>query len=215
MKKRIQKILSVLVALTLSVSMLTACGSGSAASSSATENSAAGESTKETNQSALSKTGVGETKYAAGEFKKYDENITVTFGNVNDENGDGILKMEAAGEPLRDNRWTRYFKDELNITSEYEMLVANTVDYDQKLLLAMASGTLPDVFLVNDLSVLKQLAESGAIADMTTTYKDNVNTTLRDLMEYEGKEIYNPVTVDGKLYGIPVKMPSTNGYNHC
>lgn len=159
--------------------------------------------------------GVGDTKYGAGELKKWDEPITVTFGKVLDENGEGVLAMEAAGEPLEDNRWTRYYKEELNVIAKYEMVIANSVDYNQKLLLAMSSGTLPDVFQVNDLSVLKQLAESGAIADLTTIYKENVNTTYRDIMEYEGTEIYNPVTFDGKLYAIPVKMPSTNGYNHC
>ena len=42
-----------------------------------------------------------------------------------------------------------------------------------------------------DLSTLKQLAEAGAIADMTTVYKENVNSTLRDVIEGDGTDIYN------------------------
>lgn len=220
MKRRISWIMAALVLIS-AISVLGGCSpaesetaskdtSGSAASGQTTD-SPANTGTSQ----ALSATGVGETQYAAGTYKKFDDLITVTFGNIIDENSDGVLAMEANGEPLEDNRWTRYIQEELNIKSEYELLVATSPDYNQKLLLAMSSGTLPDVFLVNDLSVLKQLAESGAIADMTSVYKENVNETLRDIMEYEGTEIYNPVTFDNKLYAIPVKMPSTNGYNHC
>lgn len=222
MKRRKSKLFSLILAASLLVSSFSGCTPSTTSSTSGTTSKASSGGTSATTSTAstpeskpLSATGVPETKYAAGEFKKYDEPITVTFGNVIDENSDGVLAMEKAGEPLEDNRWTRYFKDELNVETKYDLLVPNSVDYNQKLLLAMSSGTLPDVFLVNDLSVLKQLAESGAIADLTDIYKENVNATLRDIMEYEGKEIYNPVTVDGKLYAIPVKMPSTNGYNHC
>lgn len=79
----------------------------------------------------------------------------------------------------------------------------------------MTAGDLPDIFLVQDLSTLSQLADAGVIADLTTVYQENVNPTLAGIIEGEGTDIYNPMIYDGKLVGIPVKMPSTNGYNHC
>lgn len=222
----LKRIIAVFLAVAMLTAVFAACGSkdssGAQGSSSKPDDAAstsAGTSSvsspEETESTSYAKNGVGDTAYGPGEFKKYDEKITLTYGRVLDANSDGYLKMEEAGEPYTDNRWTRYFEEELNIGTEYTMITPNGVDYNQKLLLAMTSGTLPDVFLVNDLSVLKQLAESGAIADLTTLYKENVNTTLRDIIEYEGTDIYNPVTYDGKMMAIPVKMPSTNGYNHC
>lgn len=224
---KFKRIIALLLAVALLAVTFGACGGNNSGSSSQgsssaqdDESSTAGgtssvSSGEETESTSYAKNGVGDTAYGPGEFKKYDEKITLTYGRVLDANGDGYLKMEEAGEPYTDNRWTRYFEEELNIGTEYSMITPNGVDYNQKLLLAMTSGTLPDVFLVSDLSVLKQLAESGAIADLTTVYKENVNPTLRDIIEYEGTDIYNPVTYDGKLMAIPVKMPSTNGYNHC
>src|SRR5699024_8475771 len=103
----------------------------------------------------------------------------------------------------------------LNIECKFEFCISNSVDYNQKILLLMASGGLPDIFLVSDLSQLNQLADGGAIADMTQVYADNANATLLETMEYEGSNIYSQAVVDNKLYGIPCKMPSTNGYNHC
>ena len=230
MKKRISKLTALALAVVLFAAATAGCSdTKSAQSDKGSSDTAETVSSKADDDSSTdidsdadaeatvsySKSGVGDTKYAAGEFKKFDEPVTIKFGKVIDPNSEGVLQMEEAGEPLEDNRWTRYFSDELNVVTEYELAVATTVDYDPKLLLAMSSGTLPDIFQVNNLSVLKQLAESGAIADLTTVYKDNVNETYRDIMEYEGNEIYNPVTFDGQLYAIPVKMPSTNGYNHC
>lgn len=159
-----------IIALLLTVVMLTAafgaCGgkdsSGAQESSSKPDDGASTSagtscvsSPEETESTSYAKNGVGDTAYGPGEFKKYDEKITLTYGRVLDANSDGYLKMEEAGEPYTDNRWTRYFEEELNIGTEYSMITPNGVDYNQKLLLAMTSGTLPDVFYVSDLSVLK------------------------------------------------------------
>ncbi len=227
-KPTVKRLVALLLVVALMSLTFAACGGDSNSSTSSGNSSAAGTDSSTADSSSegsdeqvsdgsvsYSQNGVGDTKYGPGEFMKYDEKVNITYGRSLDPNGSGYLAMEEIGEPYTDNRWTRYFEEAVNVGTEYTMIAPNTVDYAQKLLLAMTSGTLPDVFLVTDLSVLKQLAESGAIADLTTVYKDNVNTTLRDIIEYEGNEIYNPVTVDGKLMGIPVKMPSTNGYNHC
>lgn len=227
--KKMTKILSMAMAATIVLSALAGCGGGGNNSSQATtpskgetSSTAATSSTASapegggTSAEPLGRTGVPEVKYAAGELPEpYEETVHLTFGNNKDENSDGILAMEAAGEPLNDNRWTRYFKDSLNIECEYAFNISNTVDYNQKLLLAMSSGTLPDIFAVFDLSMLKQLYQGGSIMELSQIYKDNVNETLRDIIEYEGTDIYNAMTFDGGLWAIPIKMPSTNGYNHC
>ena len=226
MNKLFRKVMAAVLASAMLITALSGCNGGgtssgsSGAGDSSTATSETSSGTESGGESAdatdLARNGVGETQYAAGEFLKYDEPLTITFGNNKDINSDGLISMEEdLGEPLTDNRWTRYFEDELNIVTEYQFNIPNATDYNQQLILSMTSGDLPDIFLCMDLSTLKQLAEAGAIADMTTVYKENVNSTLRDVIEGDGTDIYNAMIFDGKLMAIPVKMPSTNGYNHC
>lgn len=231
MNKLFRKVIAVALSSALLVTAFAGCGGGGTSSTSSgtssgtsqssdagTDSSAAEGDTAAAagDASQLSKNGVSEFKYEAGEFLKYDEPLTITFGNNKDINSDGLISMEEdLGEPLTDNRWTRYFSDELNIVTEYQFNIPNGTDYNQQLILSMTAGDLPDIFLVQDLSTLSQLADAGVIADLTTVYQENVNPTLAGIIEGEGTDIYNPMIYDGKLVGIPVKMPSTNGYNHC
>ncbi len=159
--------------------------------------------------------GIQDYQYAAGEMKTYDETLHLTFGRNMDLNSENWLKMAEQGEPIENNRWIQYYRDKLNIECEYSLTNASLGDYNQQILLAMTSGELPDVFHVFDQSMIKQLAEAGAIWDMTEIWQENANETLGHLVESEGTNIYSTGMYDGKLYAIPQKMPSTNSYNHC
>ena len=181
MNKLFRKVMAVVLASAMLITALSGCNGGgtssgsSGAGDSSTATSETSSGTESGGESAdatdLARNGVGETQYAAGEFLKYDEPLTITFGNNKDINSDGLISMEEdLGEPLTDNRWTRYFEDELNIVTEYQFNIPNATDYNQQLILSMTSGDLPDIFLCMDLSTPKQLAEAGAIADMTTVY---------------------------------------------
>ncbi|MDO4292809.1 MAG: extracellular solute-binding protein [Eubacteriales bacterium] len=181
----------------------------------------AGSTSTETNTSGTVRTaqelyenGIQNYQYAAGEVKKYEEPLTLTFGRNIDLNAENWLQMAEQGEPIENNRWIKYYKDTLNIDCEYSLANASLADYNQELLLAMTSGTLPDVFHVFDQSMISQLAEAGVIWDMTEIYQQNANETLGGIIEGEGTEIYSTGMYDGKLYAIPQKMPSTNSYNH-
>lgn len=159
--------------------------------------------------------GIQEYAYGPGEMKKYEEPLHLTFGRNMDLNASNWLEMAEQGEPIENNRWIRYFRDTLNIECEYGLTNASLGDYNQQQLLGMTSGELPDVFHVFDQSMISQLAEAGAIWDLTDVYQENANETLGKLIESEGTEIYSTGMYDGKLYAIPQKMPSTNSYNHC
>lgn len=76
----------------------------------------------------------------------------------------------------------------------------------------MTTGELPDIFRVNEFSDLAILIDAGVIEDLTDVYNEYASPLLRGTIESEGLDVYNPVSVDGRMYGIPSKMPSTNGY---
>ena len=100
--------------------------------------------TGETDGKTLYEQGIQDYKYAAGEMKKYDEPLHLTFGRNMDLNAENWLKMAQQGEPIENNRWIQYYRDKLNIDCEYALTNANLGDYNQQILLAMASGELPD-----------------------------------------------------------------------
>lgn len=162
----------------------------------------------------LYKEGITDYKYKAGEIMKYDEPVTLTFGRPIDFNSSAFVKMAENGEPVTDNRWIKLYREKVNVNAEYGLDNASGTDYGQQLLLAMTAGELPDVFLISDLSMLNQMAEAGVIMDLTEIWQANANETLGKLVEAEGTAIYGASMVDGKLYAIPQKMPSTNEYDH-
>ena len=146
-------------------------------------------------------------------FTPYPEEITMEFGRDIDPNGSDAVAFAEKGEPYTDNRWTRLFKEKLNVNIEYKLAVPGD-QYNQQIKLALTSGDLPDYFKINVLSDYKQMIDAGVLADMTDTYEKYASPLLRQIIEKEGTNVYLPVTSDGKMYGIPRKMPSTNGYNH-
>ncbi|MBO7745576.1 extracellular solute-binding protein [Paenibacillus sp. MWE-103] len=140
--------------------------------------------------------------------------IDVQFGSGADPNAEFMAKLQKkTGETWEDNRWTRLYKEKLGVVTHYKMMYPYA-DYNTQLKLAITSGDLPDIFPVNDKADLKQLAEGGAIADMGPVYDKYASPLLKSIIEAETKSIFDPVTFGGKIYGIPQKMPSTNGYSH-
>lgn len=102
-----------------------------------------------------------------GPFGRYAEPITITFVKKTDstEMGKWTIMEEKFGETLEDNRWTRLFKDVLNINVEYIWTVDSS-QYEQKWKLAMASGEIPDASAVSQIDAA-QLYEAGLTYDMT------------------------------------------------
>lgn len=149
-----------------------------------------------------------------GPTTPYEPGVEITFGRNVDPNWDLAAKLEKlTGEKFTDNRWTRLFKEKLGITTNYK-LMAGSNEYNQKLKMAMVSGDLPDIFQVGDTADLKQLMEADAIEEMGPVYEKYASPLLKSIIEMETKRVFEPATSEGKIYGIPMKMPSTNDYNH-
>ncbi|MDR1600221.1 MAG: extracellular solute-binding protein [Oscillospiraceae bacterium] len=144
---------------------------------------------------------------------KYDPPIEMSFGGWDDVNGSEAAAMEKAfGETFENNRWTDYFLEEVGVKVVYDLL--DPVDYNQSLLLAMATGDLPDYFKINNYGNLRSMVEAGLIAEMGPLYEQYASPLMKAIMESEGEMVFVPGTFDGKLYGLPAKMPSTNSYVH-
>ncbi len=206
---RKKKILSLILTVMMVFSTLVGCGGS-------TNNSDDQEKAKEdVSATTAASDSTGNAKgYEAGEWRTYDPIITATFGMTQDINSDAFTAMANAGEPYDNNRWIKMYHNEVGIDCSYKLLASNDQDYQQKLILAMTSGDLPDIFKVNDLALYKQMIDSGVIADLTDIYEKEANPTLKSIVEGEGKDFIANFKFEDRLYCIPNKMPSTNDYSY-
>lgn len=192
---------------------MAACGgdSGSESSSQASSASSAAETSTVDEESTAETSSMAETE--VDPLAPYEETITMDFGADMDVNSAEATALADAGEPYEDNRWIKLMKEKLNIDVNYE-LVATGDQYSQQLKLMMSSNELPDYFWIGNWSDFQQMADAGILADMTEIYEEYASPLLKSLIETEGDAVYMPVTYNGRMYGLPRTMPSTNGYNH-
>ena len=150
------------------------------------------------------------TKGYPAPFSKYAEPVTITVGRMSNAGG-----QFAPGDSAQDNAWTRLVKETLNIDFDvvYDVDASN---YDSSMLLAAASNTLPDTFLISgtpsSYALFLSLAKQGKLADITEAYKSVIGGKIK---EYLDKNVDTALlnqyfTIDGKQYGFSA---GSEGYN--
>lgn len=143
----------------------------------------------------------GEAAAVSDPMAAYEEEVVITLGHLT-----GTNPRLPDGDTFEDNAYTRYLKQRLNITIS-DAFEANGDDYTRQVSLAMASGELPDIMLVNNWNDLQELAENDMIADLTTLYEQYGSDRLKEIYAsyddvFEGGA-FGKATFDGKIYAMP------------
>ncbi|WP_167859338.1 extracellular solute-binding protein [Paenibacillus cymbidii] len=129
---------------------------------------------------------------------KYDPPIDMTFVKVIDQS----TKFKE-GESIDNNAWTKIYKERLGINVKFDWTVTGTEDqYFQKLNVSIASGTIPDSFMVNA-QTLAKLVEAGQIEDLTPVFEKYLSANSRDLFYADGGRALKAATFGGKLMALP------------
>ncbi|RAV15308.1 extracellular solute-binding protein [Paenibacillus contaminans] len=128
---------------------------------------------------------------------KYDPPIELTSVNFTY----GSSTKFGNGDDMNNNPWTRHLKDTLGISVK-TLWEVPSAELEQKTNLLIASGELPDFFLVTA-TQLVQLEKANLIEDMTNVYKQHAPDNVKQVMEQAGKEVTEAATIKGKLMGIP------------
>lgn len=124
----------------------------------------------------------------------YEETVVMHIANWEVTNTD----WQFEGDDTTNDCFIRAYKDWLNVEVVTDWVSA---DYTSQLNLCIASGELPDVFLVNNVQYT-QLVEAGMLEDMTDVFEANVSDAAR--AQYESvPAVVDAYKVDGRLYGIP------------
>ena len=156
--------------------------------------------------------GMSEEEKAAWEaaandpYGKYPELVTYTTGyNLTNQGSDVLAGTPYENDTTENNAYTRYLKELLNVQNENSFEAVSGSDYDQKVSMAIASSTIPDIMHVADYATLVELVESDLIEDLTDVYNNLACDTVKAAYESYGEENnpLNTVTFDGKIMAIP------------
>ncbi|GAA3399538.1 extracellular solute-binding protein [Paenibacillus hodogayensis] len=105
------------------------------------------------------------------------------------------------GDDMNDNEWTRYLRDNLGIIVR-KRWEAPGDQVEQKTNQMIASGDIPDFFIVN-LTQLAQLQRADLIEPLTAVYAQHASPAVRAVIEQAGPEVLEAARIHGELMGIP------------
>lgn len=98
-------------------------------------------------------------------------------------------------------------KDLFNIELNFLWMVPND-QYSDKLALQLSSGDMPDILML-DSAYFYEFLDSGYLRDLTDAYNTYASDELKSTIEYFGEAPVTYSSRDGKLYGIPALLDTS------
>lgn len=177
---RRNKVLRAAVAFALAARLCGCGGQGSTQSTTA----AATASTVAGNNAAAA-----ETEAATGAEKVVEKPASISWWSH-----DGLSEEDNVKE------WDAKYQELTGIRMEHTQVANN--EYNELLEVAFASGTEPNVFDLSCEQKVAYYASQGGVADLTELVKNS------DLYEKIDQEVWDAISIDGHIYGIPKGQPS-------
>lgn len=129
----------------------------------------------------------------------YPKTITYTLGKLSGNSNSNMPE----GDTYENNAYTRYLKKKINVQNKDVFELSGDNSYNEHVSIAVASGNLPDVFLVNSEDEVKRLADAGLIEDLTDAYDNCISVHIKNIYASYGDTILDKAKVNGKLYALP------------
>lgn len=142
-----------------------------------------------------------------GPLTGYDTPLEIHFVRQVDDTIEANVLSQYPGQTIENNFWLDTYEKELGIKVVYDWIVKGGDEFNQKLNVTLASGSIPDCMVVNA-TQLMQLVEADLIQPMDELYESYASDLAKELMRQEGDAPFKAGTFDGKLYGIPVTAGS-------
>lgn len=196
------KVLSMALCTVLLISV-TACSSGTGNQASKADTPLASEASQ----------AVPETPQSNGPadpLGKYEETLVLTTVRALDSD----VKFDANNpkyKSITDNVWSQLYKEALNIEFEY-LWTPTTPEYETKWNIAIASGDIPDVAMVQQ-NTYKELVNAGLIEDMTACFEEYALDEYKQLNKDDDGLTIDFMTFDGKLLGLPMNGSQPDNVN--
>lgn len=131
-------------------------------------------------------------------YGKYPELITYTLGQMSGANNSNLPE----GDTYEDNAYTRYLRKMLNIQNE-NIYMETEDKYDEFINVLVKDRTLPDILVVSDRQMLKELVENDLVEDLTEVYEDCTTERIKEMYDSYGGQLLEAGIFDGQLMAIP------------
>lgn len=177
--RKMKKAAAVLLSVAMIATVMTGCGGKGSKDDTQTNGGATTAPT-----TAGSAEAGGDTQ--AKDIHKPDSIHWMVHSGMNEENGT--------------DQWVKEFEKLTGIDMNLEIVPNN--EYETILELAFASDTVPEVFDLNGEQKLATYVKQGAVADLTDLV---MSSGLYDKVD---KSLWDSISIDGKIYGIPSEIAS-------
>lgn len=129
-------------------------------------------------------------------YEKYDKEVTITLGRSVESTW-----TYPEGSDLYNNIWTKEYQEKLGIVLKYDWTALSS-EYNNKVNVVIASGTIPDLLNVSA-AQMATLVEAEMLCDLTPYFEEYASELTKALLSGDGGAALGSATFDGKLYALP------------
>lgn len=128
----------------------------------------------------------------------YPELVTYTLAQISGANNSNLPE----GDTYEDNAYTRYLRKMLNIQND-TVYMDTEERYSELVNILVKDQNLPDIMVVTDREILKELVENDLVEDLTEVFEKCTSPRIKEMYESYGDALLNSGKFNGRLMAVP------------
>lgn len=131
-------------------------------------------------------------------YGAYPEFVTYTLAQISGANNSNLPE----GDTYEDNAYTRYLRKMLNIQND-TVYMDTEERYSELVNILVKDQNLPDIMVVTDREILKELVENDLVEDLTEVFEKCTSPRIKEMYESYGDALLNSGKFNGRLMAVP------------
>lgn len=131
-------------------------------------------------------------------YGAYPELVTYTLAQISGANNSNLPE----GNTYEDNAYTRYLRKMLNIQND-TVYMDTEERYSELVNILVKDQNLPDIMVVTDREILKELVENDLVEDLTEVFEKCTSPRIKEMYESYGDALLNSRKFNGRLMAVP------------
>ena len=131
-------------------------------------------------------------------YGAYPELVTYTLAQISGANNSNLPE----GDTYEDNAYTRYLKKMLNIQND-TVYMDTEERYSELINILVKDQNLPDIMVVTDREILKELVENDLVEDLTQVFEKCASPRIKEMYESYGDALLDSGKFNGRLMAVP------------
>lgn len=131
-------------------------------------------------------------------YGAYPELVTYTLAQISGANNSNLPE----GNTYEDHAYTRYLRKMLNIQND-TVYMDTEERYSELVNILVKDQNLPDIMVVTDREILKELVENDLVEDLTEVFEKCTSPRIKEMYESYGDALLNSGKFNGRLMAVP------------